>query len=65
VDHFIEQANTFHPTRKFTAKMSENEITFMDTIQFKGKRFIENPMLNIKTQEYPTHRRGRGRGRGC
>ena len=29
-DLFIEQANTFHPTIKFTAEISEKEITFLD-----------------------------------
>ena len=29
VDQFIEQANKFHPTIKFTAEISENEITFL------------------------------------
>ena len=35
VERFIEQANTFHPT-KFAAKISENEIIFLDTVVFKG-----------------------------
>ena len=39
VDQFIEQANKFHPTIKFTAEISENEITFLDTVVFKGERF--------------------------
>jgi len=32
VDRFIEQAqaNTFQPTIKFTAEISENEITFLE-----------------------------------
>ena len=38
VDQFIEQANKFHPTIKFTAEISENEITFLDTVMFKGER---------------------------
>ena len=38
VDQFIEQANKFHPTIKFTAEISENEITFLDTVVFKGER---------------------------
>jgi len=42
VDRFIEQANTFHPTIKLTAEMSENEITFLDTVVFKGERFTEH-----------------------
>ena len=36
VDQFIEQANKFHPSIKFTAEISENEITFLDTVVFKG-----------------------------
>ena len=32
IDLFIEQANTFHPTIKFTAEISEKEITFLDTV---------------------------------
>ena len=34
VEHFIEEANTFHPTIQFMAKISENEITFLDTVVF-------------------------------
>ena len=30
LDLFIEQANTFHPTLRFTAEISEEEITFLD-----------------------------------
>ena len=37
VDQFIEQANKFHPTMKFTAEISGNEITFLDTVVFKGE----------------------------
>ena len=36
---FIEKANKFHPTIKFTAEISENEITFLDTVVFKGEGF--------------------------
>ena len=28
IDHFIEQANTFHPTIRFMAEISEKEIFF-------------------------------------
>ena len=34
-ESFIEQANTFHPTIKFTTEISENEITFLDAVVFK------------------------------
>jgi len=53
VDHFIEQANTFHPTIKFTAEISESKITFLDTVVFKGERFIEKSILDIKTHYKP------------
>ena len=53
MDHFIEQANTFHPTIKFTAEISENKITFLDTVVFKGERFIEKSILDIKTHYKP------------
>ena len=31
IDLFIQQANAFHPTIKFTAEILEKEITFLDT----------------------------------
>ena len=40
IDRFIEQANTFHLTIKFTAEISEKEITFLDTVVYKGERFL-------------------------
>ena len=38
IDRFIEQSNTFHPTIKFTAEISEKEITFLDTVVYKRKQ---------------------------
>ena len=35
VELFIKEANNFHPTIKFPAEISENEITFLDTIVSK------------------------------
>ena len=37
ITHFIEQVNNHHPTVKFTAEISENEVTFLDAIVYKGK----------------------------
>ena len=54
VERFIEQTNTFHPTIKFTAEISENEIIFLDTVVFKGERFIKESILDIKTHYKPT-----------
>ena len=49
VDQFIEQANKFHPTIKFVAEISKNEITFLDTVVFKGERLKKESILDIKT----------------
>ena len=51
---FIKEANKFHPTIKFTAEISENEITFPDTTVFKGERITEKSILDIKTHYNPT-----------
>ena len=42
---FIEKANKFHPTIKFTAEISENRITFLNTVVFKGEIFKKEPIL--------------------
>ena len=39
IDKFIEQANSHHPTIKFTAEISNTDTTFLDTVVYKGKRF--------------------------
>ena len=49
----FEQANTFYPIIKFTAEISENEITFLDTVVFKGQRFIKKIILDTKTHYRP------------
>ena len=54
IDLFIEQANTFHPTIKFTAEISEKEITFLDTVVYKGERFLKEAILDVKTHYKPT-----------
>ena len=60
VDRFIEQANTSHqtihqiPPNKFTAEISENEITFLDAVVIKGDRLVEKTILDIKTHYKPT-----------
>ena len=51
---FIEQANNFHDTIKFTTEISENETTFLDTVIFKGERFKSESILDIRTHYKPT-----------
>ena len=45
---FIEQANLHHPTIKFTAQISDTETIFLDTVVYKGKRFEEKSILDVK-----------------
>ena len=51
---FIEQANNLHPMIKFTAEISENETTFLNTVIFKGERFRIESILDIRTHYKPT-----------
>ena len=41
IEAFIEQANLHHPTIKFTAKTSDTETAFLNTVVYKGTRFKE------------------------
>ena len=49
VTQFIEQANSYHPTIKFTAEVSDTETTFLDTKVYKGERFAKESRLDIET----------------
>ena len=51
---FLEKANSFHPTIKFTAEISETEITFLDAKVYKGERFHEESILDMQTHYKPT-----------
>ena len=54
IERFIEQANSYHPTIKFTAEISNAETTFLDTVVYKGNRFHHHSILDIKTHCKPT-----------
>ena len=49
IEHFIEQANSYHPAIKFTAEVSHLETTFLDTTVYKGKRFEKESILDVGT----------------
>jgi len=49
INKVIEQANSHHPTIKFAAEISNTETTFLDTVVYKGKRFRDQSILDIKT----------------
>ena len=46
-DH-IKYLNTMHPTIKFTATISDDHMDYLDITVFKGKRFKESGILDIK-----------------
>ena len=50
---FIEQANKHHPTFKFTTEISERETNFLDTNVYKGKRFREESLHDVRTHFKP------------
>ena len=54
IELFIEQANSYHQTIKFTAEISNAETTFLDTVVYKGNRFHHQSILDIKTHFKPT-----------
>ena len=54
IEHFIEHANSYHPTIKFTAEVSQLGITFLDTTVYKGERFKKELILDVQTHYKPT-----------
>ena len=54
IEHFTEQANSYHPTIKFTAEVSQLETTFLDTTVYKGERFEKESILDVRTHYKPT-----------
>ena len=54
IEYFIEQANSYHPTIKFTAEVSPLETTFLDTTVYKGERFEKESILDVRTHYKPT-----------
>ena len=54
INSFIELANSYHPTIKFTAEISDTEITFLDTCVYKGERFKKESILDVRMHFKPT-----------
>ena len=52
ITHFIEQVNNHHATVKFTAEISENEVTFLDAIVYKGTSILEVTTLFKPTETF-------------
>jgi len=45
----IDKQSSFHPKIKFTAEILGKEITFLDSVVYKGERFQKDAILVIKT----------------
>ena len=50
---YMEKINQIHTTIKFTYEKSKTELTFLDVTLYKGERFLENQILNIRTYIKP------------
>ena len=54
IEHFVDQTNSYDPTIKFTAEVSQLETTFLDTTVYKGERFEKESILDVRTHYKPT-----------
>ena len=50
---FLELANNYHSTIKFTAEI-QTQRTFLDTYVYKGERFKRESILDVRTHFKPT-----------
>ena len=48
------KAKSFHPAIKFMAEILETATIFLDTIVYKGDRFLKESLLNVRTCFKPT-----------
>ena len=54
INDFVDFANLFHATIKFTHELSSEKIVFLDTEVFKGPRFTDSKTLDVQTHFKPT-----------
>ena len=54
IEHFIEQANSYHSTIKLTVEVSQLETTFLNTTVYKGDRLEKELILDVRTHCKPT-----------
>ena len=52
----MNKTNQTHSTIKFTYELNETELTFLDIILYKGNRFNENQLLDVRTNIKPTNK---------
>jgi len=54
IETFLKQANSHHPTIKFTADIFDTETVFLVTVVYRGTRFKAQSILDTKTHFKPT-----------
>ena len=54
INDFVDFANLFHATIKFSHELSSEKIVFLDTEVFKGPRFTDRKTLDVQTHFKPT-----------
>ena len=54
IQEFFEIANNEDELLKYKFEISKEKVTFLDTEVYKGERFIEEKILDIKTYRKPT-----------
>ena len=55
INEFFNLANNHHRFLKFTHEISQTAITFLDVNIYKGKRFFNDSILDMKTYFKPTN----------
>ena len=53
---YLSKINTIHTTIKFTCEYSKNSTTFLDVTVYKGERFLQTRLLDIKTHIKSTNK---------
>ena len=56
LEQYMEEINYIHGTIKFTHECSENELNFLDTTIYKGSRYTEQGILDIRTHIKKTNK---------
>ena len=54
IEEFFEVANTRHPFIKFVSVIHQEEMIFLDTVIYKGNRYKQAGILDVRTYRKPT-----------
>ena len=49
LETYIKHINSIHPTIKFTYEVNKEQLTFLDITLYKGERFKQHNILDVKT----------------